>query len=215
VQEGTIELNRYISESQNELTARSQDLGREQLVQQRGAEQGRLNLQRDTTMSQLNQQRSLNQANLNLQRDTAMSQLNQQRGFNQANLNMSQEQLRANTELERRRIAAQVAISRNPMNSILGYNAQSSQIGLSAIQGDNQAQNAQNMTQIGNQQAQTQRFQVNQAAQSDPMGQLINTGVGAGIGALGGSLGTMAGFRLGGMSADQASNALGGNKRLN
>ena len=171
VQQASVEMNRYNSESQNELTARGQNLGREQLVQQRSSEQARLNMQ--------------------------------------------QEQMRIATELSTRQLRSNLMQSRNPTNTATSLLLGTNQQALGAIQGDNQAQNSQMMGDIANQQVQTQRFQANQAAQSDPMGQLISTGVGALVGGAGGSLGSTLGLRMGGMSTQQATNALGGNRRLN
>jgi hypothetical protein len=146
VQEGSIELNRYNSESNNELTARQQDLGREQLVQNRASEQARLNL--------------------------------------------ANEQTRINVEQTNRANRLALMGARNPSNTATSLLLNSNNQALGALQGDNSAMYNQTMSQLQHQQVETQRFQANQAAQSNPMGQMLTTGLGVGLGALTGTMGT-------------------------
>jgi hypothetical protein len=155
VQQAGIELNRYNSETQNELTARGQDLGREQLIQQRGSEQARLNL--------------------------------------------ANEQMRIGTELATRQLRAGVMQARNPTGAAVSLLTQGNNQALGAIQGDNRAMHDLNMAELGQSQLEIQRFQANQAAQSNPMGQLLMTGGGALLGGVAGSFGTAQGLRLAGL----------------
>jgi hypothetical protein len=149
VQTAAVEMNRYNSESQNELTARGQDLGREQLVQQRGSEQARLN--------------------------------------------MAQEQMRISTELANRNLRMNVMQQRNPTNAAVSMITNTNNQAIQAVSADNNAMHQLNVAEIGHGQAEVQRFQANQAAQSNPMGQLLMTGAGALLGGVGGSLGSSLG----------------------
>ena len=155
VQTAGVELNRYNSESQNELAARGQDLGREQLVQQRGSEQARLNL--------------------------------------------ANEQMRISTELATRQLRAGVMQARNPTNAAVHLLTQGNNQAIHAIQGDNQAMHNLNLAELGQSQLETQRFQANQAAQSNPLGQLAMTGGGALLGGVAGSYGTAQGLQMAGV----------------
>lgn len=155
VQQAAVELNRYNSESQNELTARGQDLGREQLIQQRGSEQARLSL--------------------------------------------ANEQMRINTELATRQLRAGVMQARNPTNAAVSLLTQGNNQALGAIQGDNRAMHELNMAELGQGQLELQRFQANQAAQSNPLGQLALTAGGALLGGVAGSFGTAKGLQLAGL----------------
>jgi hypothetical protein len=121
--------------------------------------------------------------------DLGLSQLLQQRGIQQAHLNLGKEQQKLNAELERRKIAAQVAISRNPMGHVLQSGTQNNQLALGAIQGDNASLHNQNMAQTAQQNAQTEVFKANQAAQSNPLLELGMAGAGAYMGNFGGSIG--------------------------
>jgi len=162
VNEGTIELNRYNSESQNELTARQQDLGREQLVQNKNIEQARLNI--------------------------------------------AQEQMRISVEQANRNNRLNLMQARNPSNTATSLLLNSNNQALSAMQGDNSAMHNLNMSQISHQNAETSRFQTNQAAQSDPMGQILNTAVGAGLGAFTGGFGNAQGLKLAGIDPNNIFN---------
>lgn len=153
VNQAVVEMNKYNSESQNELTARGQDLGREQLVQQRGSEQARLNMQ--------------------------------------------QEQMRIATELSSRQLRIGLMQQRNPTNAAVSMITNTNQQAIQAAGSDNTAMHNRNLAEIGLGQAETQRFQANQAAQSNPMGQLLMTGAGAALGGMGGGLGSSLGGGLG------------------
>ena len=152
VQTAGVELDKYKTESQNELNARGQDLGREHLVQQRGSEQARLNLQ--------------------------------------------QEQMRIATELATRQLRSSLMQQRNPTNAAVSMITNTNQQAIQASSADNNAMHQLNMAQIGEGQANVQRFQANQAAQSNPMGELLMTGGTALFGGLGGSVGTSLGRNL-------------------
>lgn len=153
VNQAAVEMNRYNSESQNELTARGQDLGREQLVQQRGSEQARLN--------------------------------------------MAQEQMRIATELSSRQLRMGLMQARNPTNAAVSMITNTNQQAIQAAGSDNNAMHNRNLAEIGLGQAEVQRFQANQAAQSNPMGQLLMTGGGALLGGMGGGLGASLGGGMG------------------
>ena len=153
VQTAGVELTKYDAESRNELNARGQDLGKEQLVQQRGSEQVRFNL--------------------------------------------ASEQMRINTELARRQLQASVMQARNPTQAAVSMITNSNQQAIQASSSDNQAMHNLNIAEIAHGQAEVQRFQANQAAQSDVLGDLLKIGVGAFAGGGMGSLGTSMGAGLG------------------
>lgn len=152
VQTAGVELNRYATESQNELNARGQDLGREQLVQQRGSEQARLNMQ--------------------------------------------QEQMRIATELATRNLRSSLMQQRNPTNAAVSMITNTNQQAIAATSADNNAMHNRNLAEVGEGQANVQRFQANQAAQSNPFGELLMTGGSALLGGLGGGLGNRLGRNL-------------------
>ena len=158
VQMAGVELNRYNSESQNELAARGQDLTREGLIQQRGAEQARLNL--------------------------------------------SLEQTRIANELATRQLRATVMNARNPTNAAVHMITNTNEQAIKATGADNNAMHHLNLAEIGHGQANIDRFKANQAAQTDPLGRLLNVGAGAflggGMSSLGTSLGAAWGNKLGG-----------------
>jgi len=155
VQQAGIELSRYNSESQNELTARGQDLSREQLVQQRGSEQARLSL--------------------------------------------ANEQMRIGTELATRQLRAGVMQARNPTNAAVSLLTNTNNQAVHAINNDNQAMHHLNMAELNQGALEIERFKANQAAQSNPMGQLLMTGAGALLGGGLGSFGTMKGLQMAGV----------------
>ena len=150
-----VELNKYNSESHNELTARGQNLTHENLVQNRSSEQARLNL--------------------------------------------AKEQMNVNTELALRKIRAGVMQVRNPTSAAVSMITNTNQQALAASNQDNNAMYNLNMAEIGEGQANTQRFLANKSVESNPMGELLMTGTGALLSSGLGTFGTIQGAKLAGI----------------
>lgn len=208
VQQATVEMNKYNSESQNELNARGQDLSREQLIQQRGSEQANLNLKQEQsrvaiqlaseqlrvgTLLNLEKARVGTASDLEKTRVASQLQLEQMKN----NTALSQEQMRINTELAARQLRSGQMHSRNPTNAAVSMITNTNNQAIQAAGSDNSAFHNRNLAEIGLGQAEVQRFQANQAAQSNPMGQLLMTGGGALVGGLGGGLGSSLGGGMG------------------
>ena len=128
--------------------------------------------------------------------DLAREGLEQQRSIEQAKLNLSKEQQRINSEVQSRQIAAQLAISRNPMNFALPFLGQGNNQALQAIQGDNKVGLGLQQNELHKSSLEQQKFINDQAAKSDPFGEMLMTGLSAGIGGFAGMGGQLGAAKL-------------------
>ena len=135
--------------------------------------------------------------------DIAREEIEQRRSAMQAKLNLEKEQQKVNAEVSRRQIGAQLAISRNPMHLALPFLSQTNDQGLRAIQGDNSDMLNLQKNQLWQSQLEQDKFRNDQAAQSDPMGKLLTTGLSAGIGAFTGGYGTSMGLKAAGLDPEK------------
>lgn len=134
--------------------------------------------------------------------DLAREGLEQQRSIKQAELNLNKEQQRINSEVQSRQIAAQLAISRNPMNFALPFLGQGNNQALQALHSDNNVGLGLQKNELMQSGLEQQKFRNDQAAQSNPLGQLAMTGLGAGLGGFAGFGGQLGAAKLFGIDSD-------------
>jgi len=145
--------------------------------------------------------------NLNARaQDLAREDLEQKRVMEQAKLNLAKEQQKINAEVSRRQIGAQLAISRNPMNLALPFLNQSNNQALQAIQGDNTFGLGMQQNELNRSKLEQEKFSYDQAAQSNPLGTLAMTGLGAGLGGFAGMGGQLGAAKLFGTDIDRMFN---------
>jgi hypothetical protein len=208
-QEGELAYKQFAQDSSNQLQIRQQDLGIEDLEQQRArAIQNAQLAQRNQNISleELRQQRAREQANIELQarnQNLALSQLEQQRAKDivtnnlaQRNQNISLEELRQQrarferqSELAKRELTLNMLINRNPFGQGLTHISNNNTNALNAIGATNNAMYQKQSNELQASSLEQERFRNEQAAKSDPFGTILNTGLGAFAGGAGKELG--------------------------
>lgn len=92
-------------------------------------------------------------------------------------------------ETVRRQIGANLAINRNPMLSAIPYLTEGNKISLGAIQQDNNAMLDMQRNELAKSDLELKKFAYEQAAQSDPFGEILTTGLSSLAGSFGGNFG--------------------------
>lgn len=146
------------------------------------------------------------------QQDLATSDLEQQRSraIQAAQLQMRQQQLgldslklqkgdiERKSELAKRELTLNQQLARDPSKMGLNFIANNNTNAINAVGVTNAGLFNKQQGELKASELEQERFRLNQMAQSDPFGNLLNTGVGSLVGGLAGSFGTAKGFGLAG-----------------
>lgn len=165
-QEGDLAYKQFAQDSDNQLKIRQQDLGVEELEQQR-----------DRAI--LNAQLAERQQNI------ALESLKQDRG-----------KVERQSELAKRELTLNMLVNRDPSKMGLNFIANNNTNAINAIGATNQAMYQKQSNELTASSLEQERFKNEQAAQSDPLGTILNTGVGALAGGFGKAAGSSFGTDL-------------------
>ena len=211
-QEGELAYKQFAQDSSNQLQIRQQDLGVEELEQQRAKEI--LNAQlsqrnQNVNLEQLKLERAKEQANIDLQlrnQGLTFSQLEQQRAkeilnaqLSQRNQNINLEQLkldRAKTErqseLAKRELTLNMLINRDPSKMGLNFIANNNTNAINAIGVTNNAMYQKQSNELQASSLEQERFRNEQAAKanSDPFGAILQQGASSFMGDFSGQIGS-------------------------
>ena len=158
-QEGDLAYKQFAQDSSNQLQIRQQDLGVEELEQQRA---------RAIQNAQLSQR----------QQDIALESLKQDQGKTERQ-----------SELAKRELTLNMLVNRDPSKMGLNFIANNNTNAINAIGTTNNAMYQKQSNELQASGLEQQKFMNEQASQSDPFGTILNTGIGAFTGSFGKSLG--------------------------
>lgn len=163
-QEGDLAYKQFAQDSSNQLQIRQQDLGVEELEQQRA--------------------RAIQNAQLaERQQNIALESLKQEQGKTERQ-----------SELAKRELTLNMLINRDPSKMGLNFIANNNTNAINAIGATNNAMYQKQSNELQASSLEQQRFANEQAAKSDPFGNLLNTAVGTLGGSFLGAYGTAKGF---------------------
>lgn len=158
-QEGDLAYKQFAQDSSNQLQIRQQDLGVEELEQQRA--------------------RAIQNAQLaERQQNIALESLKQDQGKTERQ-----------SELAKRELTLNMLVNRDPSKMGLNFIANNNTNAINAIGATNNAMYQKQSNELQASSLEQQRFVNEQAAQSDPFGTILNTGLGAFAGGAGKELG--------------------------
>lgn len=158
-QEGDLAYKQFAQDSDNQLKIRQQDLGVEELEQQRA---------RAIQNAQLSQR----------QQDIDLESLKQDKGKTERQ-----------SELAKRELTLNMLVNRDPSKMGLNFIANDNTNAVNAIGATNNAMYQKQSNELTASGLEQQRFANEQAAQSDPFGTILNTGLGALAGGAGKEIG--------------------------
>lgn len=167
-QEGDLAFKQFAQDSDNQLKIRNQDIA----------------------ISDLEQQRS--KAILSAQ----MQMRQQQLGLDA--LKLEKGNIERKSELSKRELMLNQQLNRDPTKTGLNFIANNNTNAVNAVGVTNSGLFNKQQGELKASELEQERFRLNQLAQSDPFGTLLNTGVGSLVGGLAGSFGTAKGFKLAG-----------------
>ena len=159
-QEGDLAFKQFSQDSSNQLQIRQQDLGVEDLEQQRA---------RAIQVAQLSQR----------QQDIALESLKLDKGKTERQ-----------SELAKRELTLNMLINRDPSKMGLNFIANNNTNAINAIGATNNAMYQKQSNELQASGLEQERFRNEQLAQSDPFGTILNTGLGAFAGGFGKSVGS-------------------------